>query len=71
MLDQLGAGPEDILHVSSSFRYDLLTAAALGIKEKIWVNRMHEPVIPYVEHHEVADIGALADLLGLPKTEWA
>lgn len=66
MFDQLGVGPEDMLHVSSSFRYDLLTATDAGITNKCWVNRNHEPVIPYVEHYEVADIGGVADLLGLP-----
>ena len=46
MLDTLGCGPEDITHVSSSFRYDLMTAYDLGIKSKVWVNRGHEPAIP-------------------------
>ena len=32
MFDALGCGPEDILHVSSSFRYDLMSAHDLGIK---------------------------------------
>ena len=35
MLDMLGCGPEDITHVSSSFRYDLMTAYDLGIKSKV------------------------------------
>ena len=30
MLDMLGCGPEEILHVSSSLRYDLISAHALG-----------------------------------------
>ncbi len=42
MFDMLGCGPEDILHCSSSFRYDLMTAHDLGIKNKVWVNRGHE-----------------------------
>ena len=37
MLDKLGCGPEDILHVSSSLRYDLMTANDLGIKHKVFV----------------------------------
>src|SRR3954465_11997758 len=34
MLDKLGCGPEDITHVSSSFRYDLMTAYDLGISQR-------------------------------------
>ena len=34
MLDKLGCGPEDITHVSSAFRHDLMTAHDLGIKSQ-------------------------------------
>ena len=33
MLDQLGCGPEDILHVSSSLRYDLMPAHDLAYQQ--------------------------------------
>jgi 2-haloacid dehalogenase len=65
MLDKLGCGPEDITHVSSSFRYDLMTAYDLGIKSKVWVNRGHEPANPYYEYTEVAGIDGLAAAVGL------
>lgn len=65
MLDQLNANPEDILHVSSSFRYDLMSAHDLGIKNKIWVNRGHEPANPYYEYTEIKDISGLAAAVGL------
>lgn len=65
MLDLLGARPEELLHVSSSFRYDLMSAYDLGIKMKAWVNRGHEPPNPFYEYHEIADIGGLPGLLGL------
>lgn len=65
MLDQLNANPEDILHVSSSFRYDLMSAHDLGIKNKIWVNRGHEPANPYYEYTEIKDISGLAAAIGL------
>jgi 2-haloacid dehalogenase len=66
MLDQLGARPEDLLHVSSSFRYDLMTAHDLGIRDKAWVNRGHEPRgNDFYGYHEIADIGGLPGLLGL------
>ena len=65
MLDKLGARPEDLLHVSSSFRYDLMTAHDLGIRDKAWVKRGHEPANPFYGYHEIDDIGGLPGLVGL------
>lgn len=65
MMDLLGARPEELLHVSSSFRYDLMSAYDLGIRMKAWVNRGHEPPNPFYEYHEIADISGLPRLLGL------
>lgn len=65
MLDTLGCGPEDITHVSSSFRYDLMTAYDLGIKSKVWVNRAHEPANPFYEYTEIKDIRGLPGVFGL------
>lgn len=65
MLDVLGCGPEDITHVSSSFRYDLMTAHDLGIRSKVWVNRGHEPANPYYGYTEIPDISGLPGVFGL------
>ncbi|SEP50443.1 2-haloacid dehalogenase [Methylobacterium sp. ap11] len=65
MLDQLGCGPEDVLHCSSSFRYDLMTAHDMRIINKVFVNRGHEPANPYYGYHEIKDIRGLPGLLGL------
>ncbi len=65
MFDTLGCGPEEIVHVSSSFRYDLMTAHDLGISRKVWVNRGHEPANPYYGYTEIPDISGLAGVLGL------
>ncbi|WP_296741171.1 haloacid dehalogenase type II [Mesorhizobium sp.] len=65
MLDMLGCGPEDILHCSSSFRYDLMSAYDLGIKNKVWVNRQHEPANPFYEYTEIKDISGLPAVVGL------
>lgn len=65
MFDKLGCNPQDVLHVSSSLRYDLMTAHDLGIKHKAFVTRGHEPSTPYYEYHEVDGIPQLASLLGL------
>ncbi|MNL75079.1 hypothetical protein D3C87_2008250 [compost metagenome] len=65
MLDALNCGPEDILHVSSSLRYDLMSAYDLGIKNKVWVNRGHEPGNPFFEYTEIKNIGGLPAVVGL------
>jgi len=65
MLDALDCGPEDITHVSSSFRYDLMTAHDMGIKSKVWVNRGHEPANPYYGYTEIKDISGLPGVFGL------
>ena len=65
MLDLLGCGPEDITHVSSSFRYDLMTAHDMGIKSKVWINRGHEPANPYYGYTEIKDISGLPGVFGL------
>lgn len=65
MFDQLGCDPAEILHVSSSYRYDLMPAYDLGIGMRAHVGRGHEPVTPYYGAHEIADIGGLPGLLGL------
>lgn len=65
MFDMLGCGPQDILHCSSSFRYDLMSAHDLGITNKVWVNRHHEPANPYYGYTEIADISGLPGVVGL------
>jgi len=65
MFDELNCGPEDVLHVSSSFRYDLMSAHDLGIRNKVWVNRGHEPANPYYGYTEIRDITELAGIVGL------
>lgn len=65
MFDQLGCGPEDVMHVSSSFRYDLMTAYDMGIKNKAWINRGHEPANPFYQYREIKGADGLAGLVGL------
>ncbi len=65
MLDQLGCGPGDILHVSSSLRYDLIPAHDLRVDNKVYVNRGYEPSTPYYGYHELPDLTGLPTLLGL------
>jgi len=65
MIEQLDCNPEDILHVSSSMRYDHLSADDMGIKNKVFVNRGHEPAWPVWGSHEIRDLGGLPALVGL------
>ena len=65
MFDQLGCRPEEVAHVSSSYRYDLMTAHDMRCGKRIFVNRRHEPHIPYYGAVEIQDIGGLASALGL------
>jgi 2-haloacid dehalogenase len=65
MFDQLGCAPADILHVSSSLRYDLIAAHDLRIGARVYVNRGYEPSTPAYGYHEIRDLGGLPPLLGL------
>lgn len=65
MLDQLGCDPADMLHVSSSLRYDLMSADDLGIRNKVFVARGHEPSTPHYNYHEIRDLSGLPGIVGL------
>ena len=66
MLDQLGCAPEDVLHVSANPRYDIFTAHELGIVNKVYVNRGHEPrPDDAFSFAEIRDINGLPALVGL------
>ena len=65
MLEELGCAPEDILHVSSSLRYDHMSANDVGIRNKAFVARGHEPGNPAYGYREISDIGGLPALVGL------
>ena len=65
MLDSLGCNPEDLLHVSSSLRYDLMSADDLGFRNKVFVNRGHGPGCDAFNYVEIPDIGGLAAVVGL------
>nr|WP_198984558.1 haloacid dehalogenase type II [Herbaspirillum sp. ASV7] len=65
MFDQLGCGPEEMLHCSSSFRYDLMTAADLGFMGKAFIDRNHEPSFDGYGVNRLTDFRQLAGLVGL------
>ena len=65
MLDMLGCGPGEILHVSASLWYDLIPAHHLRITEKVYINRGYEPSTPYYGYRELTDLGGLPGLLDI------
>jgi 2-haloacid dehalogenase len=65
MLDSLGCNPEDVMHVSSSLRYDHMSADDIGIVNKVFVNRGHGPGNPAYRYVEIKDIGSLPAAVGL------
>ncbi|GGX18392.1 haloacid dehalogenase type II [Streptomyces lomondensis] len=67
MLDKLGAAPDEIVHVSASPKYDLRSAAALGIKHTVYMDRGFEPDEPWLGYERITDIADLPVLLGLPR----
>lgn len=65
MIDSLDCQPHELLHVSSSFRYDLISAELMGIRNKAFVARGHEPYCAGYGATEIADIRGLPALVGL------
>ena len=65
MFDTLGCGPEQFMHVSSSLRYDLMSAHDLRIGERVFVDRGHGPGNPAYGYRQIEDLGGLPALLGL------
>ena len=65
MFDSLDSFPENFLHVSSSIRYDLISAHDLNIGSRVFVDRGHDPGCPAFGYHEINDLNGLPSLLGL------
>ena len=65
MFDQLGCSPADVMHVSSSLRYDLMTAHDMRVGKRVFVKRGHDPGNPAYGYQEIADISGLPGVLGL------
>jgi 2-haloacid dehalogenase len=65
MFDTLGCGPQQMMHCSSSFRYDLMTASDLGFMAKAFIDRDHEPNAGNYGVSRLTDVRQLPGLLGL------
>jgi 2-haloacid dehalogenase len=66
-LDTLGVAPDEIVHVSASPMYDLRSAAQMGIKNKVYVDRGFEHDEPWLGYERITDIADLPVLFGLPR----
>jgi 2-haloacid dehalogenase len=66
MFSKLGVTPDEIVHVSASPMYDLRSAATLGIKNKVYVDRGFEHDEHWLGYERITDIADLPVLLGLP-----
>ena len=53
------------MHVSSSLRYDLMSASDLRIGHRVFVDRGHGPGNPAYGYQAIPDIGGLPGLLGI------
>ena len=65
MLDQLGADPADVMHVSCHYRYDIMTAYDMGFGRRVFVDRGVEIIAKGYETDIIPDIRALPALVGL------
>jgi 2-haloacid dehalogenase len=67
LFDKLGAAPDELVHVSASPMYDLRTAAAIGIENKVYVDRGFEHDEHWLGYERITDIADLPVLFGLPR----
>ncbi len=67
MFDKLGVAPDELVHVSASPMYDLRSAAVMGIKDKVYVDRGFEQDEHWLGYERITDIADLPVLFGLPR----
>jgi 2-haloacid dehalogenase len=65
MIERLGCDPADLLHVSSSLRYDHMAAYDVGIRHTVYIDRGHGPSTDYYGYPTLQDLGGLPALVGL------
>ncbi len=68
MIDQLGCEPADLLHVSSSLRYDLISAYDVGIRHCAYIERGHGPSTTYYKYPTLNNLSELLPFVGLAGT---
>lgn len=65
MLDQLGVGWSEVVHVAQGFDYDIRPAHELGL-QKVWINRRNLPGNPaFGPYVELPDLSGVPEQLGI------
>lgn len=67
LFDKLGVTPDELVHVSASPMYDHRSAAAMGIMNKVYVDRGFEHDEYWLGYERITDITDLPGLFGLPR----
>jgi 2-haloacid dehalogenase len=67
MFKKLGVMPGELVHVSASPMYDLRSAAVMGIRNKVYVDRGFEHDEHWLGYERITDIADLPVLFGLPR----
>lgn len=67
LLDRLDVTPDELVHVSASPMYDLRSAAVMGIKNKVYVDRGFEHDEHWLGYERITDIADLPTLFDLPR----
>ena len=67
MAEQLGVAPDEIVHVSASPKYDLRSAAVMGISTRCTWTGAFEQDEPWLGYERITDIADLPLVLGLPR----
>jgi 2-haloacid dehalogenase len=65
LIERLGCDPADLLHVSSSLRYDHMSAYDVGIRHTVYIERGHGPSTDYYGYPTLQGLDGLPALVGL------
>ncbi len=65
MLDRLGVGPDEVLHISEHMRYDIMPADDLGFTHKVLLDRGVDPDSPAYNYTKVTSLDEVNQMLGL------
>jgi 2-haloacid dehalogenase len=67
LFNKLGVTPDELVHVSASPMYDHRSAATMGIKNKVYVDRGFEHDEHWLGYERITDIADLPVLFGLSR----
>lgn len=65
LLDSLDAKPEDFLHISSHYHYDLVPMFELGFDNMVFLDRGYDPHLPYYGGTRLTSLDEVNRALGI------